>query len=255
MVGGRARKSSAAAGNADVRCENANNHTAGSTEHQESLRMMTAFILSNILLWCAVLALGFLLLGALRAHGILDWKLEELEATTPNRIGRTGLKPGQPAPGFSLPRVGGGQMSLRDFAGRPVLLVFVQAGCGPCHSIVPDLNALARKGEQQVVAVNNAEPEIAREWADDVNAQFPVLIQEHWKVSRSFEVYATPFAFLIDAGGVVRSAGIAGSRQHLGYVLSRAGRRARGDQPEPGRTGEGSVMSDDSVLTKEMSHV
>ncbi len=215
----------------------------------------TALILSNILLWLVFLALGFLLLGALRAHGILDWKLEELEATTPNRVGRTGLKPGQPAPDFSLPRVDGGQMSLRDFAGRPVLLVFVQAGCGPCHSIVPELNALARKAEQQVVAVNNADPEIAREWADDVNAEFPVLIQEKWKVSRSFEVYATPFAFLIDAGGVVQSAGIAGSRQHLGYVLSGAGRRARGDHPEPGRTGEGNVTSDDSILAKEMSHV
>jgi hypothetical protein len=74
-------------------------------------------------------------------------------------------------------------------------------------------------------------------------------------VSRSFEVYATPFAFLIDAKGVVRSAGIAGSRQHLGYVLSGAGRRARADHSEPGRTGEENVTSDDSILTKEMSHV
>src|SRR3954471_12867397 len=140
--------------------------------------MLTTLIVSNIVLWLLVLFLAFLLLGALRAHSVLNWKLEELEATTPNRVGRTGLKPGKPAPEFTLPKVGGGEASLRDFAGRPVLLVFVQAGCGPCHAIVPDLNKLAGKNELQVVVVNNAEPDIAREWAEDVAAAFPVLIQE-----------------------------------------------------------------------------
>lgn len=217
--------------------------------------MVTALFVSNIVLWLLILLLAFLLLGALRAHSVLSWRLEELEATTPNRVGRTGLKPGQPAPEFTLPKVGGDEASLRDFAGRPLLLVFVQVGCGPCHAIAPELNKLARKNDLQVVVINNAEPEIAREWADDVAAEFPVLIQEKWRVSRSFEVYATPFAFLIDAGGVVRSAGIAGSQQYLGYVLSGAGRRASDDHPEPGRSGAGNVKSDDPVLAKEVSSV
>jgi methylamine dehydrogenase accessory protein MauD len=217
--------------------------------------MLIVLIASNLVLWLLVLFLAFLLLGALRAHSVLRWQLEELEATTPNRVGRTGLKAGKPAPEFTLPKVGGGEASLRDFAGRPLLLVFVQAGCGPCHAIAPELNKLARQNALQVVVVNNAEPEIARKWADKVAAAFPVLIQEKWRVSKSFEVYATPFAFLIDAGGVVRSAGIAGSQQHLGYVLSGAGRRASDDHPEPGRTGAGSVKSDDPVQAKEVSHV
>lgn len=218
--------------------------------------MLTVLIVSNIVLWLLVLCLAFLLLGALRAHSLLRWQLEEFEATTPNRVGRTGLKPGKPAPAFTLPKVGGGEASLRDFAGRPLLLVFVQAGCGPCHAIAPELNKLARQNAMQVVVVNNAEPAIALKWAENVKAEFPVLVQEKWRVSKSFEVYATPFAFLIDAGGVVRSAGIAGSQQHLGYVLSGAGRRASDDHPpEPGRTGTGSVKSDDPVQAKEVSHV
>src|SRR5687768_11329347 len=124
--------------------------------------MVTFLLISTLALWALVLFLAFLLLGALRAHGVLTWKLEELEATTPNRVGRTGLMPGTPAPEFTLPRVDGGEATLKDFAGRPVLLVFVQAGCGPCHAIAPELNKLARKNELQVVVVNNAEPEIAR---------------------------------------------------------------------------------------------
>jgi methylamine dehydrogenase accessory protein MauD len=217
--------------------------------------METFLLVSSVALWLLVLTLAFLLLGALRAHGVLSWKLEELEATTPNRVGRTGLKPGQPAPDFILPKVGGGEACLRDFAGRPVLLVFVQAGCGPCHAIVPDLNKLARQNALRVVVVNNAEPAIAREWAEDVKAEFPVLVQEKWRVSKSFEVYATPFAFLIDAGGVVRSAGICGSPQHLGYVLSGAGRRAAGDHAEPERAGSVGVKAEDPIPSKEVSGV
>lgn len=219
--------------------------------------METVLFVSSVALWVLVLALGFLLLGALRNAGVLAWKLEELEATTPNRAGRTGLKPGTPAPPFTLPRVGGGEVSLADFAGRPVLVVFVQAGCGPCHAIAPELNALARKGELQVVVVNNAEPDIAREWAEDVKAEFPVLVQEKWRVSKSFEVYATPFAFLVDAGGVVRSAGICGSRRHLDYVLAGAGRRAAADDHHPGpkRAAAGAETVNGTAPPKEVSGV
>ena len=33
-------------------------------------------------------------------------------------------------------------MELQHFAGRKLLLVFMQPGCGPCHSITPELNVL-----------------------------------------------------------------------------------------------------------------
>jgi peroxiredoxin len=202
---------------------------------ERRLIMEMWFWASYALLWVLVLAMGFLLLGVLRLYGILVWRLEELAATTPNRAGRTGLKPGTPAPDFTLPQVGGGVASLRDFSGQPVLVVFVQPGCGPCHAIVPELNALARKGDPRVVVVLNADPETAREWTEEVGSVFPVLIQERWQVSKRFEVYATPFAFSIDASGMVWSAGLVGSRQQLGYVLGGAGRPPGPGHPKPDR--------------------
>jgi len=36
----------------------------------------------------------------------------------------TGLRFGQPAPGFSLPSTGGGETALADFKGKDVVLVF-----------------------------------------------------------------------------------------------------------------------------------
>jgi methylamine dehydrogenase accessory protein MauD len=197
---------------------------------------MNAVLLSStVLLWLVVLLLGFLLLGALRSLGLLRWRLEQLEATTPKRLGRDGLKRGKKAPDFTLPSAAGPEVALHDFAGRKVLLVFTQAGCSPCHAIVPELNRLG--GDVQVLVVNNGEPAATRQWAAELKPRFPVLMQEGFSVSKRYEVFATPFAFLIDERGVIRSKGIINNKQHIGFVLSGAGDAAMNGQAEPESVG------------------
>src|SRR5262249_28855136 len=44
---------------------------------------------------------------------------------------RTGLEAGTPAPPFTLPTVAGGSLSLDEYRGRRVLLVFMDPHCGP----------------------------------------------------------------------------------------------------------------------------
>ncbi len=102
-----------------------------------------------------------------------------------------------------------------------MLLVFTQSGCSPCKKIVPELNRLGKSGESQVVVVNNSDPEATRKWSAEVGARFPVLAQDRFSISKQYEVFATPFAFLIDEKGVIASKGIINSRQHIRYVLSR----------------------------------
>jgi thiol-disulfide isomerase/thioredoxin len=118
--------------------------------------------------------------------------------------------------------VEGEEVSLADFAGRRTLLVFVQSGCGPCHDIVPELNRLQQSGQLQVVVINSAEPDAAREWVQETHAEFPVLIQERWEVSKKYQVFATPFAFPINERGLITAAGIVSSKQYLGYLLDAA---------------------------------
>jgi methylamine dehydrogenase accessory protein MauD len=190
------------------------------------------WLVSYVALWLVVLFLGFLLLGALRALGLLRWRLEQLEATTPSRMGRGGLKPGKKAPDFTLPCVAGGEVSLHEFAGRRVLLVFTQSGCKPCHKVAPELNRLHDAGAVLVLVVNNGEAEATQKWAAEVKARFPVLSQQQFSVSKRYEMYATPFAFLIDERGVIASKGIINNGQHIDFVLSGAGNAARNGQAE-----------------------
>lgn len=172
-----------------------------------------------------LLFLGFLLLGALRTIAVLTWRIDQLEATTPGRINRNGLAPGVRAPGFTLPDLDGGQQTFESLSGHSTLLVFVQSGCGPCHAIVPELNRLQRRRRDlRVLAVLHAEPDEAPGWAAETGPEFPVALQADWSVSKRYEVFATPFAFLIDERGLVVSKGILMSRQHVGLLLSTAAR-------------------------------
>src|SRR5205823_5023387 len=145
------------------------------TFNRRRFSMSILWLLSTVILWVIVLSLGFLVFGTLRALGVLSWRLEQLEATTPKRLGRDGLKAGRKAPDFTLPSIDGKEVSLHDFADRKVLLVFTQSGCSPCKKIVPELNRLGPA--EQVLVVNNGDLEATRQWRAEVGARFPVLAQ------------------------------------------------------------------------------
>ena len=65
-----------------------------------------------------------------------------------------------------------------------------------------------------------------------MDAAFPVLAQQQFAVSKRYEMYATPFAFLIDERGVIASRGIINNGQHIGFVLSAADDAAKDGQAE-----------------------
>jgi peroxiredoxin len=119
------------------------------------------------------------------------------------------------------------EVALHDFAGHKVLLVFTQSGWGPCEQIVPDLNRLTRR-DVQVLVVNRGDVETTRKWASETGVRYPVLVQNGLEVSKKYEAYLTPFAFLIDEEGVITSKGIVSSKQYLGYVLMGAGASSDG---------------------------
>ncbi len=178
-------------------------------------------VIATVVQWALVLLLGFLLLGTLRSIEWLRWRVDQLEATMPSRVGRSGLRPGRKAPDFTLPSASGGEVSLHDFAGRRVLVVFTQTGCGPCGEIIPELNRVGRDGVQ-VLVVNRGDLEATRQWVAETGAGCPVLAQEGLDLARRYEVFATPFAFLVNEQGVIVSKGIVGNPRHIAFVLSGA---------------------------------
>jgi hypothetical protein len=122
--------------------------------------------------------------------------------------------------------------------------------------IVPELNRLHERGEHQVLIVNSGGLEATSQWVAETQARFPVLVQEKLSLSKRYEVFVTPFAFLINEQGIIASKGIAGSKQYLGYVLAGAGNRPGHDEAQAGAEELSEKnQSDNTFSTKEQAHV
>jgi hypothetical protein len=74
-------------------------------------------------------------------------------------------------------------------------------------------------------------------------------------VAKRYEIFATPFAFLIDEHGTIGSSGIVGSTQYLGYVLTGAGNRAKKHHDETDRDSAFERESANSQSPSELVHV
>jgi len=122
-----------------------------------------------------------------------------------SKIKRDGLKAGTPAPDFLLPRLDGrGDLSLTDLRGRDVFLVFSSPGCGPCNALAPELEKFHREhSELEVVMVSKGEAKENRVKVKEHGLTFPVVLQQHWEISRRYAIFATPVAYLVDESGVI----------------------------------------------------
>jgi peroxiredoxin len=118
-----------------------------------------------------------------------------------SRIEREGLKAGARAPDFALEDVRGGEISLADYHGRSVLLVFSDPDCGPCNALLPDLAKLQKRAE--IVMISRGDPAENRAKAEEHGLIFPVLAQKGWALSKQYGIFSTPVAFLIDEEGVI----------------------------------------------------
>jgi peroxiredoxin len=121
-----------------------------------------------------------------------------------SKIKRDGLKAGTSAPDFCLPCLDGTERSLQDFRGRRVLLVFSDPHCGPCQVLAPHLEKCHRALTNiSVVMISRGESKENRAEAKEHRLTFPVLLQQHWEISRLYAMFVTPMAYLLDEQGVI----------------------------------------------------
>lgn len=142
-----------------------------------------------------------------------------------------GLPVGAPAPAFALPLRGGGQRALEDL-GERVLLVFADAGCGPCRSLFAEIGDWHAGGSTLEVAIVLSGDAAA---ADGVPPDIPVLLAGGRDLQEQYAVFGTPTAVLVREGriasdtapgaGAIRRLAAEAARPAL--VVEQVGSRAR----------------------------
>jgi|SRR5579875_543429 len=129
-----------------------------------------------------------------------------------SRLRRDGLKAGEVAPSFRLPRLDGGELALEEFRGQRVFLVFSDPECGPCMELAPTLEQFHRENNSvQVLMVSRRDVEANRRKVAELGLTFPVVLQRHWEISMLYGMFATPIAYLIDEQGMLATDVVVGA--------------------------------------------
>jgi thiol-disulfide isomerase/thioredoxin len=121
--------------------------------------------------------------------------------------GAAGRRP--PAPEFTLRRLSGGELSLADARGRPVVLNFWATWCGPCRIETPVKKRIASELDARIsfVGVNlttsEGGVEQVREYVRELDIGYPVVLDTSGEVQQRYGIRGTPTTYLIDADGRV----------------------------------------------------
>jgi methylamine dehydrogenase accessory protein MauD len=176
--------------------------------------MVHALIVSNLVLWGAVLALTVVVLALVRQLGILHERIAPAGALLLER----GLKVGEAAPVVAVSDLDGQSRSIGAAAadGRSTLLVFVSPTCPVCKALLPVVKA-SRRSERQwlevILASDGAEEEQRRFIAAHGLGEIPYVLSA--PLGMAYQVGRLPFAAVIDSAGVLRARGLINSREHL----------------------------------------
>lgn len=134
---------------------------------------------------------------------------------------REGLAVGSPAPLFRLPALDGSQVSLLDYRGRSLIVVFTDPDCPPCDELAPRLQEAHRRSPGlAMLLISQGEAEEVRAKVAEQGLTIPVALQRHWEISREFGIFANPAAFLIDEWGTICAAVAVGPDQILDLIES-----------------------------------
>lgn len=190
------------------------------------------WLISYIVLWVLVLVLVLLVLLLYRQLGIMYLGSAE-------GVSRDGLPKGKKAPEFNLTDQYGNAQRLASYAGRPTVLLFGSPHCGPCRTLLPQLDDwAAAHPEVGVVWLNAASPEESLKFASEMGAVLPIAsYTPEENLMDKYRVRVTPFMFIVDEGGTIRVKGLLNSKGGMDlyykeYKDVKAGKRPGEEEEE-----------------------
>ena len=170
-------------------------------------------LLSQILLWAAVIVEGLLIAALARQVGILHERIAPAGALSLHQKVSVG-EVASPMTVTSLDAVPIAVGGKRD--GRSQLLFFASPDCPVCKSLLPVVRSAAKAEASwlDVVIAGDGSAPAYRKLARDHGLEgMPLVLSE--ALGRAFGVSKLPYAVLLDEEGKVAALGLVNSREHL----------------------------------------
>ncbi|MDY0745222.1 methylamine dehydrogenase accessory protein MauD [Paucibacter sp. R3-3] len=179
--------------------------------------MNDALIISNIVLWIAVLALLLVVLALSRQIGILYERIAPMGALMMD----SGPKVGEAAPRFELATLGGSTVTLGGAKPKSTLVFFLSPTCPVCKKLLPILKSV-RKAEAQtldiVLASDGDRPEHDEFRQRAGLADFPYVLSS--ELGLKYQISKLPYAVLLDSAGRISAKGLINSREQLDSLFA-----------------------------------
>lgn len=170
-------------------------------------------LMSQILLWVAVIVLAVLVAALARQVGILHERIAPAGALSLHQQ----VKPGDTPTALELATVDGGSVRIGGArADRSQLIFWASPDCTVCKTLLPVLrsSATAERSWLDVVLAGDGSAAAYRAMAAEHDlAGLPLVLSE--ALGRAYGVSKLPYAVLLDESGRVAALGLVNSREHL----------------------------------------
>jgi peroxiredoxin len=136
------------------------------------------------------------------------------------------LKAGDRAPGFRLPRLAGGEVSLHELiSGGPALLAFFKISCPTCQLAFPYLERIHVGGTLPIYGISQNNARDTRAFNAAYGITFPMLLdpESTFAVSNAYGITQVPSLFLVEPDGVISWVLSGWSRDEIQRVAGNAG--------------------------------
>lgn len=125
-------------------------------------------------------------------------------------------KTGFAAPDFMLGTLDGGQLTLSQLQGHPVVLNLWASWCLPCRKEMPAIEKAYERYKDQgliVVGLNMTSQDSVsdvRAFVEQLGLTFPIVLDRDGAVSERYQLLGLPSTFFIDRKGIIRSVVVGG---------------------------------------------
>jgi peroxiredoxin len=139
------------------------------------------------------------------------------------------LSSGDLAPGFRLPRLEGGDVSLSDLiATGPILLAFYKVTCPVCQMAMPFLERIHNAASMPIYAISQDDAADTREFNTEFGITLRTLLdpeESGFAVSNAYGISHVPTMYLIGVDGRIANVIESWNRQEIEAIASSVGVR------------------------------